>query len=210
MASKNSETSAHDHRTAFGDRVQQLRKSQNLTLLQVSQASGLAVSTISKIENSHLSPTYDVMLKLSAGLGTELVSLLENSPTLAPKPASSGRLAVSRAGELSKFDAGPYTYEPIATQLKNTLIDATFVTVTARDVTEFEDPIRHAGEELVVVISGAVELHSDLYEPIRLNAGDSVYYDAGMAHAYISVSKEDARILNIVSGASMKGLLNAE
>ena len=111
---------------------------------------------------------------------------------------------------MSKLNAGPYVYEPIATQLKNTLIDATFVTVTARNVDAFEEPIRHAGEELVVVISGAVELHSDLYEPIRLNTGDSVYYDAGMAHAYISVSDEDARILNIVSGASMKGILNAE
>ncbi|WP_299880472.1 helix-turn-helix domain-containing protein [uncultured Sulfitobacter sp.] len=201
---------AENHRAAFGERVQKLRKAQNLTLQQVSKASELAVSTVSKIENSHLSPTYDVMLKLSAGLGTDLVSLLENSPTLTPKPTSSGRLAVSRGNELSKLNAGPYVYEPIGTQLKNTLIDATFVTVTARDVEAFKDPIRHAGEELVVVISGAVELHTDLYEPIRLNAGDSVYYDAGMSHAYISVSDDDARILNIVSGASMKGLLHAE
>lgn len=210
MAKKNVAEAPESHRAAFGERVQTLRKAQNLTLQQVSQASGLAVSTISKIENSHLSPTYDVMLKLSAGLGTDLVSLLENSPTLAPAPTSTGRLAVSRASDLSPLNAGPYIYEPIATQLKNTLIDATFVTVTARDVTTFKDPIRHAGEELVVVISGAVELHTDLYEPIRLNTGDSVYYDAGMAHAYVSVSTEDARILNIVSGASMKGLRNAD
>jgi len=210
MAKKSVAVSEESHRTAFGGRVQQLTKAQNLTLQQVSTASGLAVSTISKIENSHLSPTYDVMLKLSAGLGTDLVSLLENSPTLSPKPTSAGRLAVSRADDLSKLDAGAYVYEPIATQLKNRLIDATYVTVTARDVGAFKDPIRHAGEELVVVISGAVELHTDLYEPIRLNAGDSVYYDAGMSHVYVSVSEADARILNIVSGASMKGLLNAE
>lgn len=198
-----------DERAAFGERVQRLRKSQNLTLQQVSSASGLAVSTISKIENSHLSPTYDVMLKLSAGLGTDLVSLLENSPKLEPRTISAGRMAVTRASDLNKLDAGTYVYEPIATQLKNTLIDATYVTVTARSVEEFDGPIRHAGEELVVVLSGAVELHTDLYEPIRLNAGDSVYYDAAMSHAYVSVSEEDARILNIVSGASMKGLLNA-
>ena len=205
MKNRNAEIPVEGHRAAFGGRVQKLRKSQNLTLQQVSQASGLAVSTISKIENSHLSPTYDVMLKLSEGLGTDLVSLLENTPTLKPRAASPGRLAVSRASSLSKLDAGPYIYEPIATQLKNTLIDATFVTVTARAAAEFKDPIRHAGEELVVVISGAVELHTDLYEPIRLDAGDSVYYDAEMAHSYISVSKNDARILNIVSGASVKG-----
>ncbi|MCB1369019.1 MAG: helix-turn-helix transcriptional regulator [Rhodobacteraceae bacterium] len=211
MPETNAQSEAASHRAAFGARVQKLRKAQNLTLQQVSDACGLAVSTISKIENSHTSPTYDVMLKLSEGLGTDLVTLLDSVPTLTPKAAGTGRLAVSRVGDMARLDAGTYIYEPIATQLKNRLIDATFVTVTARDVTEFSDPIRHAGEELVVVIAGAVELHTDLYEPIRLSAGDSVYYDAAMAHAYISVSEDDARILNIVSGASMKGeFLNAD
>jgi len=205
MAEINAETGTASHRAAFGARVQKLRKAQNLTLQQVSDACGLAASTISKIENSHLSPTYDVMLKLSEGLGTDLVTLLESTPTLTPKAAGHGRLAISRGHDMARLDAGTYVYEPIATQLKNRLIDATFVTVTARDVTEFADPIRHAGEELVVVIAGAVELHTDLYEPIRLTAGDSVYYDAMMAHAYVSVSEDDARILNIVSGASQKG-----
>jgi len=196
-------------RTAFGERVQRLRKSQNLTLQQVSDKGGLAISTISKIENSHLSPTYDVMLKLSEGLGTDLVSLLQSSSKPAPKTIATGRLAVTRGCDLEALNAGTYIYEPIAAQLKNTLINATFVQVTARHIEEFENPIRHAGEELVIVLFGAVEMHTDLYEPIRLNAGDSVYYDASMSHAYISVSEEDARILNIVSGASMKGPLNA-
>jgi transcriptional regulator with XRE-family HTH domain len=193
------------HRAAFGSRVQRLRKAQNLTLQQVSNACGLAVSTISKIENSNLSPTYDVMLKLSEGLGTDLVSLLQSTPAQTADAPVSGRLAVSRARTAEMLDTGPYVYEPIATQLKNTLMNATFVTVTARHLDDFKDPIRHSGEELVVVISGAVDLHTDLYEPVRLYAGDSAYYDAGMAHAYVSVSDEDARILNIVAGASMKG-----
>ncbi|MCY4300467.1 MAG: XRE family transcriptional regulator [Aestuariivita sp.] len=196
-------------RTAFGERVQRLRKSQNLTLQQVSDRGGLAISTISKIENSHLSPTYDVMLKLSEGLGTDLVSLLQSSSKPAPKTIATGRLAVTRGCDLEALNTGTYIYEPIAAQLKSTLINATFVQVTARHIKEFENPIRHAGEELVIVLFGAVEMHTDLYEPIRLNAGDSVYYDASMSHAYISVSEEDARILNIVSGASMKGPLNA-
>jgi transcriptional regulator with XRE-family HTH domain len=198
-------------RAAFGGRVQRLRKMRNLTLQQVSERCGLAVSTISKIENSHLSPTYDVMLKLAQGLGTDLVALLAEGADSAPHGPNAGRLAVTRAGEAPPLDSGPYVYEPIATQLKNTLIDATFVTVTARDVSAFQAPIRHAGEELVVVISGAVELHTDLYAPIRLEPGDSVYYDAVMAHAYVSVSVEDARILNIVAGMSAgKGPANAQ
>jgi len=192
-------------RAAFGNRVQRLRKTQNLTLQQLSDASGLAMSTISKIERSHLSPTYDVMLKLSKGLGTDLVNLLDRDDPTAPRSVALGRLAVTRAADLLPMDSGPYIYEPLATQLKNRLIDATYVTVTARSLDAFEEPIRHEGEELVIVISGSVELHSDLYEPITLNAGDSIYYDAGMSHQYISVSDEDARILNIATGNNLPG-----
>lgn len=211
MVAKKPDIPLNNKRAAFGAMVQKLRHSQKLTLQQVSDASGLAVSTISKIENSHLSPTYDVMLKLAQGLGTDIVSILDGASALEPKPSPTGRLAVCRRDELPELDAKNYLFNPIATQLKNRLIDATYATVRAREFSEFEAPIRHAGEELVVVLSGAVDLYSDLYEPIRLNAGDSVYYDAVMAHCYVSVSAEDAVILNIVSGASMeKEFLNVK
>lgn len=84
--------------------------------------------------------------------------------------------------------------------LKQKLIDATFVVVKARKVEEFEKLVSHAGEELVFILTGEVELHSELYAPIRLSAGDSVYYDASMGHALISVGEADATLLNIVAG----------
>ncbi len=74
-----------DKRAAFGAMVQSLRRAQKLTLKQVSEASGLALSTISKIENSNLSPTYDVMLKLAAGLDTDIVSILDGASAQVPK-----------------------------------------------------------------------------------------------------------------------------
>ena len=65
---------------------------------------------------------------------------------------------------------------------------------------EFDHLVSHPGEEMIFVLTGEVELHSNLYAPIRLAAGDSAYYDASMGHALISVSAEDATLLNIVTG----------
>lgn len=190
--------SAEDAReaAAFGPRLRRLRKAVGLTLKELSDRAGLATSTISKIENDRMSPTYDVLLKLAAGLGIDLSSLLEGPATV----QASGRLDVTRAAERRKHPTGTYIYEPFATGLTRKGMDPTFVRVTARSIDEFPDLIRHPGEELVFVISGAVELHAEFYAPIRLEAGDSVYYDATMGHAYISVSSEDATILNIVCG----------
>jgi transcriptional regulator with XRE-family HTH domain len=190
--------------SAFGQKVRTLRRAKKLTLQQVADRAGMAGSTISKIENSNLSPTFDGLLKLARGLNVDLSTLLdgEGATTPASPSPSIGRLDVTRAATRNAHDAGTYIYEPLAMGLKQKLIDATFVVVKARDVAEFESLVSHPGEELIFVLSGEVELHSDLYAPIRLRAGDSVYYDAGMGHALISVSEEDATMLNIVAGGA--------
>ncbi|WP_375175043.1 helix-turn-helix domain-containing protein [Pseudooceanicola sp.] len=193
-----------DALSAFGQKVRALRRGKGLTLQQVADRAGMAGSTISKIENSHLSPTFDGLLKLARGLEVDLSTLLEgeagSTPSPAPSASALGRLDVTRSSDRRGHDAATYIYEPLAMGLKQKLIDATFVVVKARAVADFETLVSHPGEELIYVLSGEVELHSDLYAPIRLSAGDSVYYDAGMGHALISVSPEDATLLNIVAG----------
>jgi hypothetical protein len=49
-------------------------------------------------------------------------------------------------------------------------------------------------------------MHLEFYAPIRLEAGDSVYFDARMGHAYVSASDEDANLLNICAGVNGEDL----
>jgi hypothetical protein len=49
------------------------------------------------------------------------------------------------------------------------------------------------------VLEGVVELHTDVYAPTRLSAGESIYYDSGMGHAFLAVSPGPCRILSICS-----------
>jgi transcriptional regulator with XRE-family HTH domain len=185
---------------AFGARLRRVRRSTGRTLKQVADAAGLAISTVSKIETGRMSPTYDVLLKLARGLDTDLSTVLDG-PKAHETTVRMGRLDVSRAGGRKRHPTGAYVYEPLNTGLTLKQMDPTMVRVRARSIEEFGELIRHPGEELVVVLSGSVELHAEFYAPIRLEAGDSVYYDAAMGHAYISVGEEDATILNICAGA---------
>lgn len=188
-----------DETFAFGPHLRALRHTADMTLKEVAERAGLAVSTISKIENDRMSPTYDVLLKLSKGLDVDLVTLMAGSARNAVE-APAGRIDVTRASERRAYPTGTYVYEPFAMRLTNRLMDPTLVRVTARSLDEFPALVRHPGEECVFVISGAVEMHLEFYAPIRLEAGDSVYFDGRMGHAYISVSEEDAQILNICAG----------
>ena len=71
--------------------------------------------------------------------------------------------------------------------------------VRARSPDEFGEMIRHPGEEYAYVIEGEVELHTELYAPVHLKTGDSIYFDSGMGHVYVNVGKGTCRILSICS-----------
>ena len=53
-------------------------------------------------------------------------------------------------------------------------------TVRARTFDEFNDWVRHDGEEFLFVLSGSLLLYTELYEPLELFTGDSAYYDCEM------------------------------
>src|SRR5271168_5215976 len=60
----------------LGEHVHRLRLSKDLTLEQVGRRGQLAPSTISKIENDQMSPTFEALQKLAIGLGIDMDELL--------------------------------------------------------------------------------------------------------------------------------------
>ncbi len=79
------------------------------------------------------------------------------------------------------------------------------VVVKARSREEFGELLRHSGEEFVYVIDGIIEVHTDFYEPVRLEPGESIYIDSKMGHCSISVGEGDAKILCVCSNTFTVG-----
>ena len=175
----------------LGERVRAIRRNHNWTLDEAGRRTGLARSTISKIENGQMSPTFDVVQKLAVGLGIDIPQLFKP----AAERRSSGRRTVTRSGEGRPHPTPTYEHELLCTELANKKVIPFKSVVRARDFAEFEDWVRHEGEEFLLVLAGTIALYTEFYEPLVLNQGDSVYYDSGMGHACVSVSDEDATIL---------------
>ncbi|GGO87274.1 transcriptional regulator [Marinobacterium nitratireducens] len=176
----------------LGKRVREIRLSQNLTLEEASKRTGLARSTLSKIENEQISPTFTAVQKLVQGLGIDI-------PQLFTQPrqsrSSGGRRDITRSGEGKPHPTPTYEHEMLADQLTNKRMIPYRTTVRARSFDEYGDWVRHNGEELLYVISGSIRFYTEFYEPIELHEGDSAYYDCEMGHALVSTSEEDAVIL---------------
>ena len=83
------------------------------------------------------------------------------------------------------------------------------IDVQARSVEELGGLVRHAGEEYLFVLKGHMELHSDLYAPLPLGPGDSVYFDSGLAHGYVRTSADECRVLAVCAGPGIQHLAGA-
>ena len=82
-----------------GDHIRSVRKRLGLTLSELGSRTGLAVSTLSKLEKGNVSLSYDKLMLLSRGLGVDMAELLQDAPGARPAPGGSGRRVVHRAGE---------------------------------------------------------------------------------------------------------------
>jgi transcriptional regulator with XRE-family HTH domain len=171
--------------------VRDLRKARSWTLEQAAQQAGLARSTLSKIENGQMSPTYDALKKLAVGLDISVPQLF----TPPVKDQINGRMVITKNGQGTAHATATYEHELLADGLTKKQMLPYRARVRARSIDEFDGWVRHDGEEFLYVLTGVIRLYTEFYEPIEMRRGDTAYYDASMGHNVISLSDEDATIL---------------
>jgi transcriptional regulator with XRE-family HTH domain len=179
-----------------GAALRAYRRKQGWTLAEVCQKTGLPVSTLSRIETDQISPTYDQLSKLSVGLCIDMAQLLSGNMDDA-KPLQTARRSVNRAGDGQILDTPMQSLRYLSVDLTNKQFAPIIGEIKAHSLEEAGEFHRHHGEEFIFVVSGELELHSESYTPLRLRPGDSVYFDSGMAHAYVAAGREPCNILSI-------------
>jgi transcriptional regulator with XRE-family HTH domain len=181
------------HAQQIGVRLKEIRRNLDRTLAEVSQATGVSISNLSKIENSQISPSFDIMKRICDGLGVSIEDFVRPGA----KSLVSGRKTTTRRGAGDHFTSGQYDYRAHASELSRKAMVPLEIVVHARSVEEFDHWSQHRGEEFVYVLSGTIEIHTEHYAPFRLESGESAYFDSSMRHLYITVSKADARVLSV-------------
>lgn len=179
----------------LGERVRALRKAQGWTLERAARQAGLARSTLSKIENGQMSPTYDALKKLAVGLEITVPQLF----TPPEDEQSGGRLDVTKAGEGEAQMTATYEHELLALGISKKKMLPYRARVRARSLDDFDGWVRHGGEEFLYILTGVVLLYTEHNEPVEMRRGDSAYYDGALGHNVISISAEDATLIWVTS-----------
>jgi transcriptional regulator with XRE-family HTH domain len=194
---RNARTDSHPSQALRAARIEQ-----GLSLRALAARTGLPFSTLSKLENGKMALTYDKLVRLAQGLNVDIGTLVSGAPQTDTPPPAIGRRSIARAGGMKSASEMHSHFYP-ATELLGKMMVPIIIDVKARSVEELGGLVRHSGEEFLYVLSGSMELHSDLYAPLPMAAGDSVYFDSGMAHGYVRTS-DACRVLSICAGAGME------
>lgn len=183
-----------------GAMLKALRLRKGWKLADVAEKTGFPVSTLSKIENDKVALTYDKIARLSKGLEVDIGVFFAPEEAVRPVALATGRRSIVRQGDGQVIETETYRNRFVATDLLNKrfvpIIGESFV----KSIDDFGELIRHGGEEFTYVLQGTLELHTELYAPVRLEEGEGVYFDSGMGHAYIDAGTKPLRVLTICSG----------
>lgn len=179
----------------LGLRLRRLRRERKWTLADVSDRTGLAISTLSKVERNQISLTYNRLAKLAEGLELDVANFF-TAQTIEDR---FGRRSHSARGTGQVLSTPNYAHEYLVAELLNRKMIPMFTRIKTRSIEEFGPLDRHPGEEFVYILEGVVDIYIEPEEPLRLRAGDCCYFDARAGHAAISVGIGDAYALSIIS-----------
>jgi len=176
-------------------RVRRWRESGNLTLQELARRSGVAASTIQKIETQQMIPTVAVLLKIARGLGCPLADLVRDDSdekhvvclrTEDRRPVGlNDRMRIEcLVGDLSEqhLEVWRIAHEP----------------GSGSGRTRY----RFDGETLIVCESGEITFYVGEQEFV-LRAGDALHFKSTIPHGWRNEGAETATFLNIGTLPSM-------
>ena len=172
----------------IGAKVAKARAERGWSLAQLAERAGLSTAAVHKIEKSGMTPTIASLMKVATALGKSVGYFVEEVEATRPvtiiRRDERSRLYTSKQGlELQNISGryGPFWVAGAEAHLEP-LADSGPV------------PMRHPGEELVVVLDGRMTFTID-DEQYELESGDSIHFRTVRPHSWANPDDRPARAI---------------
>ena len=170
--------------TQISERIRKWREEGGHTLQELARKSGVATSTIQKVETAQMIPSLAVLLKIARGLGRRPAELVGES---------SETMEVIHTTSHSRHPAGVED-AMLCERLSGDLFDPTVEMwrVTLAAGVSSGDAIHWEGEEIVACERGVLtcDVGDEAYV---LRAGDTLHFKASLPHAWRNDGESPAR-----------------
>ncbi len=179
----------------IGNRIKLLRKERHMTLDELARKSGVALATLSRMENDKMTGTLDSHKSICKSLGTSLTDLYKDI-----EDASKTVESVPKTKRTEYFSSTTKAkQELLVTKTQNKKVIPLMLKIEPSGQTQKEaDDL--GIEKFVYIMSGAIEATIGK-EKYTLKQGDSIYFDASLEHIFKNTSKTDCKALCVMSTA---------
>lgn len=169
--------------TTVGPRLRALRQARGTTLAQLSEATGVSVSTLSRLESGQRKPTLELLLPLAKAHGVHLDELVNAPATGDPRL------------RLRPFIRDGMTFIPLTRDLGGLRAYKQILPATAGNHRQLEQRV-HEGYEWLYVLSGRLRLVLGEHDLV-LTAGEVAEFDTRTPHAWANVGPEPVEFLSL-------------
>ena len=171
-------------------RIRELREVCGYSSAEVAQKLQIPEADYIRCETDGSDVPINILFRLAAVLGVDLNELLTGrSPHLES-------YCLVKRGQGKTIDRYPgYTFQSLAHTYKHRVMEPLLVTVEPSE--EDPSPVSHGGQEFNLCLEGTMELLFN-GKAVRLEAGDSVYFNPSRPHGQRAVGGR-ARFLTIIT-----------
>jgi quercetin dioxygenase-like cupin family protein/DNA-binding XRE family transcriptional regulator len=182
-----------DNLAQIPGRIKELREIMEISAMDMARDIAIPLETYTQYESGELDIPISALYNISAKLGVDATVLLTGED---PRMDTA---AVCRSGKGVRVERYPgYEFTSLAYNFKGRTIEPLLVYLDPTKAAAA--PVTHYGQEFNYVVEGTVKVTVDGREYI-LDAGDSIYFNAGLPHAQSAVKGPSKFITIIQEGA---------
>lgn len=163
---------------SVGEHIKEVRKKRKFTLQKVAEISGISVAMLSKIENGRIHPTFYTLLQLLLSLEVDLNDFFSSISTDKELP---GYFLIKKNDyrPIQKEVSTGFNYELIFKRaMESSSVEFSLLHL---DPKAKRKKVTTAGFEFLFMISGEIDYFLK-DEKIRLEEGDSLFFDGNIPH----------------------------
>lgn len=181
-----------------GARIRSLRKLKGMTLMQLSQRTGLSHGYLSQIERGISQPSVSTLVEIAQTLGVTMQWLFSDPKRNAVDEGRERDERLVRKHERVEIEYQDGIVDQLLTPRSNNNLELIYSTYPPGTRSE---PYSHRGHEAVLVLEGSMEVDvaDDSY---RLEAGDCLSFTSSEPHAHRNVGNGSAKVLWFITPAS--------
>jgi len=175
----------------IGSIVKRLRKEKKMTLGELSEKSGVAVATLSRIENQKMTGTLDSHMSISKALEVSLPDmyrdLTDSKKTL--------EVRENRKKPEVHVHNKKFSSEILASNTLNKKMMPVLVKIMKNGAT-VKDESGIGVEKFIYILEGKIEaaIGSERY---NLTQGDTLYFESSLAHNFRNMGTGEAKLLSV-------------